>query len=95
MTIRDFDEHTPDSISLAILGYKKELEEKEKNEWERVRWQTWMFINTQVKKTIKKPTDLITFPWEKEKKKRINNPTSEEIKKYDALFDAHAKKIFT
>jgi hypothetical protein len=51
----------------AMAGHYKEIEEREKAEWERTRWLAAITINPHVKKRIT-PKDLATFPWEKKEK---------------------------
>jgi hypothetical protein len=51
----------------AMRGHYKEIEEREKAEWERTRWLAAIVVNPHVKKRIT-PKDLATFPWEKKEK---------------------------
>lgn len=52
-------------------GFYKLINLKERQNWERCRWQTTILLNvhTEKGKTIK-PTDLIKFEWEKEEEKK-------------------------
>ena len=67
-------------------GFVERFEIENREEWERTRWQTFYLIHPRVREAakIKKPTDLITFNWEKEFKKE---DTGEFIKNNIALFD--------
>ena len=51
----------------AMAGHYKEIEEREKAEWERTRWLAAITVNPHVKKRVT-PKDLATFPWEKTEK---------------------------
>jgi hypothetical protein len=51
----------------AMRGHYKEIEEREKAEWERTRWLAAIVVNPHVKKRLT-PKDLATFPWEKKEK---------------------------
>ena len=53
----------------------------ERPEWERTRFQTYCNIQKSSSKKLK-PTDLITFPWEKEESSTDQiNPNSEPLSK--------------
>lgn len=54
-------------FSNAMRGHYKEIEEREKAEWERTRWLATITVNPHVKKRLT-PKDLATFPWEKKEK---------------------------
>ena len=58
----------------ALRGKNREEEGKNREEWERIRWQTLVLLSPNLKKGNKmKPKDLIEFPWErKEVKKRLS-----------------------
>jgi hypothetical protein len=58
---------TFDEFSNAMRGRYKEIEQRERQEWERTRWLATIVVNPHVKKRLT-PTDLATFPWEKKKK---------------------------
>ena len=51
----------------AMAGLYKEIEARERSEWERTRWLASITINPHVKKRIT-PKDLATFPWEEKEK---------------------------
>jgi hypothetical protein len=54
-------------FSNAMAGRYKEIEERERAEWERTRWLAAIVVNPHVKKRIT-PKDLATFPWEQKEK---------------------------
>jgi hypothetical protein len=60
-------------------GYAKKQEERNKLQWEATRWMTFYLLNIQVEKNkrIKRLTDLVRFPWEKEQPREL--PTREEF----------------
>jgi len=93
MTIDEFDEHTLESLFLAISGFRELEEARGKISWERTRWATWLVLNSQYEKPLKKPTDIITFPWEKQVK-IITKIDKVAVERLNAAFDAHAKKVF-
>lgn len=50
----------------AYSAYVKNEHEKEQHQWERTRWQTAALLGPHMKKgKALKPTDLVTFPWER------------------------------
>jgi hypothetical protein len=51
----------------AMRGHYKQIEEREKADWERTRWLAAIVVNPHVKKRIT-PKDLATFPWEQKEK---------------------------
>lgn len=58
------------------------LEYYERPEWERTRFQSYCNIQKSSTKKIK-PTDLITFPWEKEDDSTEEINTNSELSKAD------------
>lgn len=53
----------------AVRGRYKFLEQAQRADWERTRWQTALLLNVHTKKGASvKPKDLATFPWEQKKK---------------------------
>jgi hypothetical protein len=78
-----FWDMTVEELVMAAEGYAKEQEEKERGEWERVRWLAAVLLQPHAKKgsTIK-VTDLATFPWEEtapKKKKTQSEKTAEGL----------------
>lgn len=57
-------------FSNAMHGFYELEEQRQRQEWERTRWLAMITMQPHVKKgSIKKPTDLVTFPWEEKKSK--------------------------
>jgi len=55
----------------AMRGFYELEEQRQRQEWERTRWLATITMQPHVKKgSIKKPTDIATFPWEEEQKKK-------------------------
>lgn len=55
-------------------GYFEAQRDKEKREWERTRWQTYILLQPHIKaNSLRKPSDLIKFEWEKEQTPDIVN----------------------
>ena len=51
---------------LMSRGFYESKLEREKQEWERTRWAVWYGLQPHIKKgTLRKPTDLGRFPWER------------------------------
>lgn len=74
MKTEDFLNMLPRYFWRKMDGFYKLINLKERQEWERCRWQTSLLLNvhTAKGKTIK-PTDLIKFDWEEdEKSKKID-----------------------
>ena len=57
---KDFLKLCPIEFNFALQDWQKEDREK----WERMRIETFLFVNTQIKKPIRKPYDLIPFDWD-------------------------------
>jgi len=70
----------------------KENERREKNEWERIRYQCFYSIAAFGGKNFKKPSDLFSFPWEKPKREpKILTEAEKERQK--RIADKIAKKL--
>lgn len=71
----------------------KENERREKDEWERMRTQCYYSVVAfGGSKTLRKPSDLFQFPWEKPK--RETKPLTEaEKERQKRIADRIAKKI--
>lgn len=68
-----FYSYTIEELSIAAEKKAELIEQAERSEWERVRWQTTLLLQPSLKKGAKlKPKDLITFPWEKKKTKKLS-----------------------
>jgi len=53
----------------AMTGFYELEENRQRQHWERTRWAAMITIQPHVKKgSVKKPTDIATFPWEEQKK---------------------------
>lgn len=70
---------------LLIASKKKQelMEQEQKDNWERTRWLGMVILQPNLKKGQRlKPTDLITFPWERPKStKKKENISPRELKK--------------
>ena len=66
MDIDTFCDDTPRLFQIRLEAKRKYDEIKERQEWERMRFQTVILVNKDRKKQNQvKPKDLIEFPWEK------------------------------
>lgn len=71
---------TFDEFNAAVKGRREVMEAKQREEWERTRWQTCILLQPHIKKGTKLTEQkLRRFPWEE----NINTsgaPTAEQIK---------------
>lgn len=93
MTTAEFWNSSPIEFHYRQKGYFRKVEDLERREWERVRWQTTVIINSNpyMKETITE-MELRKFPWEKD----IQLPTEKQMdektmKRVIAAMDADAK----
>jgi nucleoside-specific outer membrane channel protein Tsx len=69
MSVEDFYDMIPKHFFNKLNGFFDLEQIRERNEWERCRWQTCYLLNIQIVKGKKlKLTDLIEFDWDKKKK---------------------------
>ena len=62
----DFWRLTIDEYAVIQNGFYEHQSELQRTEWERIRWQTFVMLQPHVKpNSLKRPTDLIKFSWEK------------------------------
>lgn len=65
MSIDNFHTITPAEFITAYLGYLKRQEEIERMQWERCRWQTWIYASTQSTKKIRMK-EFAPLPWDEQ-----------------------------
>lgn len=76
---------TAAEFSAAVRGFRRKQEWLQQQEWERSRWLATLMMQPHLKKGSKlKPTDLVVFPWEEEKKKPVDGL---------AILQAYATKV--
>lgn len=69
-----FYDMTFEEITAAAQGMNKQIELRERGEWERVRWLAAVTLSPHSKPGQRiKPSDLAIFPWEEKKKNTGNN----------------------
>ena len=57
---------SPRAFLNKLDGFIEHEYEKEKQQWERIRWQTWVLMQPHVKSgTMNSPDKLIRFEWDK------------------------------
>ena len=62
----DFVDLTPAEFFYAWAGWAKANIDRQKQEWERTRWQTWVLTCIQMdKKDRKEMVQMFPLPWEK------------------------------
>lgn len=87
MKPQDFLDMLPKYFWRKMNGFYGLKNQKERQNWERTRWQTWLLLNVQIdsKKRLKL-TDLIEFDWEKNRHKIVDEKAknyAEYIKKLE------------
>jgi len=61
----DFEDLTPAEFFYAWAGWAKANIDRQKQEWERTRWQTWVLTCIQLeKKDRKEMVEMFPLPWE-------------------------------
>ena len=71
MKVEDFLDMLPKYFWRKMSGFYKLQNLKERQGWERTRWQTWLLLNIQMEKGKKlKITDLAHFDWDKKDNKK-------------------------
>lgn len=61
----DFYDLTPSEFFYAWAGWAKANRDAQKQEWERLRWQTWVLTCIQMeKKDRKEMVEMFPLPWE-------------------------------
>ena len=61
----DFNDLTPAEFFYAWAGWAKANRDSQKQEWERMRWQTWVLTCIQMeKKDRKEMVEMFPLPWE-------------------------------
>ena len=62
----DFEDLTPAEFFYAWAGWASARISRQKEQWERTRWQTWVLTCIQLeKKDRKEMTAMFPLPWEK------------------------------
>jgi hypothetical protein len=79
---------TPREFAAAVHGWKDREYWRERNEWERTRWQAAAILSAHVPKGKSfGPKNLMEFEWEKVEKPKIS---PEQLDKIWAAMDRHA-----
>ena len=67
MNVDDFYDMLPREFWNKVDGFYELENMRQRSDWERTRWSTWLLLNIQLPKNKSiKPTDLMRFQWEKE-----------------------------
>jgi hypothetical protein len=82
LILSEFWNMTPREFSSYFSGYIKNVELREHQAWERMRMQSFLFVNTQIKRQIKNPQKLIKFPWEEQEVKLMTAEQKEFMQKH-------------
>tara|TARA_B100000519_G_C14261030_1_gene448057 strand:+ start:13073 stop:13402 length:330 start_codon:yes stop_codon:yes gene_type:complete len=89
MPLKEFWDITPRQLQLKIDSKKEYEEMLQRGEWERMRFQTTALINKDRKRSEQiKMQDLITFEWEKNKRKK-----HEKSDRDKAMYLIHKEKL--
>ena len=74
----DFADLTPAEFFYVWAGWAKANIERQKQEWERTRWQTWVLTCSWMeKKDRKEMTEMFPLPWENAPAPKIIKPSAE------------------
>ena len=91
MSVEEFYEMLPKHFFNKLNGFFDLEQIRERNEWERVRWQTCYLLNVQLPKGKHlKLKDLIEFEWE-EKTKKVNYNKFKYRAEYIKKLEDHGK----
>lgn len=72
---------TPREFWNALEGNYEQEQFRQRQQWERTRWQTVWLLNVHLTKNSQvEPKDLIEFPWESERKP-AEIPTDDDVKR--------------
>ena len=63
----DFEDMTFAEYCWTAYGWTRMQRQKQKQEWEIGRWQTWVLTSIQLEKKDRKPmTEMFPLPWDKD-----------------------------
>lgn len=82
---------TPRGFANKLKGFFELEEQKQRREWERTRWMTWLLIDIQLEEKYKlnDPKQLVKFDWEQDSEKTESKVLSKE--EVDAIFSKWEK----
>ena len=80
MRPEDFNALTPAEFIYAWQGYAERQTTQLRSDWERTRYQTWIFTSIQLDRKDRKPmTEMFPLPWEKaQQPTQPTEPTMQE-----------------
>lgn len=92
MSTAEFWDATPKEFHYRQKGYFKKIERRERNEWERARWQIAVYVNFKLPKNKNlKPQEIALFHWEEKEEKQKNKLDPKQLKRIADAMDKHAK----
>lgn len=63
----DFEDMTFAQYCWAVYGWSQQQIQRQRQEWERARWQTWILTSIQLEKKDRKQMDeMFPLPWDKD-----------------------------
>lgn len=80
LSLDDFCALTPEEYAAVHKAWRERQEEAYRDEWERMRLLAAITVQPHCKKSVN-PKKLIPFPWERPKKKKVEQVSREEAKK--------------
>lgn len=85
----DFWDCTTREFFAKMKGYQERELLRERSDWERTRWATWVLLNIQLGKENKiSLEELLPFEWEKKEAKEPVKPlTIEELEEIKRMYD--------
>lgn len=80
LSIDDFSALTPAQFDAIYAEWRSEQDNKNKGRWEQTRYLMWAILKPYSKKKTLKPTDILSFPWDKtnKPKKKMTKAEREE-----------------
>lgn len=76
----DFADLTPAEFFYAYAGWATHQRAMQKQQWEQMRWQTWVLTCIQLeKKDRREMTEMFPLPWEQAPEERRDTRTSAEL----------------
>jgi len=88
MSSDEFWDLTPKEFHYKMKGYFDREMLRDRLEWERCRWSTWVLFSIQTDgKNQIQPRDLIEFEWEKNQTKDTEPVSKEELERIRGLYE--------
>ena len=91
MGVEEFYDYLPKHFWIKMDGFYELENQRQRQEWERIRWQTTYLLNIQLpKRKTLKPKDLIEFDWD-DKKSEVDFEKLKARAEYIKKMEEHGK----